>query len=163
MNMGGIVYNVMIVGGGYDEGQDIYFIWIFDVVGNVVMIFNVDIGVLLWQVFNVSVDLNLLEMIYLILGYVVVIDRDNDGLVDYLYVMDMGGQIFWFDIYNGKLGSDFIKGQCIVDFVVLLNGDNCYFYYGVDVFEVMLGSQNFYVVVVGSGWCVNLLDQVVND
>ena len=163
MNMGGTVYNVMIVGGGYDEGQDTHPTRTPDAVGNAVMIFNADTGALLWQASNASADLNLSEMTYSIPGHVAAIDRDNDGLADHLYATDMGGQIFRFDIYNGKSGSDFIKGQRIADLAASSNGDNRHFYYGVDVSEVTLGSQNFYAVVVGSGWRANPLDQVVND
>lgn len=53
--------------------------------------FDVDIGSFLWYVSNEDVDLNLMNMIYSVLGWILVIDRDNDGFVDYMYVVDMGG------------------------------------------------------------------------
>ena len=163
MNMGGTSYNVMIVGGGYDETQDTNQVKTADAVGNAVMIFNADTGALLWQASDSGADLNLSEMQYSIPGHVAAIDRDSDGYADHLYATDMGGQIFRFDVYNGESGSDFIKGQRIADLAGTGNADNRHFYYGVDVAEVALGSSNFYAVVVGSGWRANPLDDVVND
>lgn len=62
-----------------------------DGVGNVVFMFDVDIGDLFWFVSNSDVIVNLEYMNYSILVWIFVIDRDNDGFVDYMYVVDMGG------------------------------------------------------------------------
>lgn len=163
MNMGGTAYNVMIVGGGYDDTQDTNLVKTPDAVGNTVMIFNADTGALLWRASDTGADLNLSDMQYSIPGHIAAIDRDSDGYADHLYATDMGGQVFRFDVYNGESGSDFIKGQRIADLAGTGNVDNRHFYYGVDVAEVALGSNNFYGVVVGSGWRANPLDEVVND
>lgn len=163
MKMGGTAYNVMIVGGGYDDTQDTNLVTTPDVVGNAVMIFNADTGALLWQASNSGADLNLSDMQYSIPGHVAAIDRDSDGFVDHLYATDMGGQVFRFDVYNGESGADFIKGQRIADLAASGTANNRHFYYGVDVAEVALGSSNFYAVVIGSGWRANPLDEVVND
>lgn len=163
MKMGGTTYNVMIVGGGYDETQDTNTVKTPDVVGNAVMIFNADTGDLLWQASDSGSDLNLADMQYSIPGQIAAIDRNSDGLVDHMYATDMGGQVFRFDVYNGESGADFIKGQRIADLAGTSTDSNRHFYYGADVAEVALGSENFYAVVIGSGWRANPLDEVVQD
>ncbi|NVK54632.1 MAG: pilus assembly protein PilY [Alteromonadaceae bacterium] len=163
MKLGGTAYNVMVIGGGYDETQDTNNVRTTDVVGNAVMIFNADTGALLWKASNSGADVNIAEMQYAIPGHIAAIDRDNDGFADHLYATDMGGQVFRFDVYNGESGADFIKGQRIADLAGSGSSDNRHFYYGVDVSEVAQGGQNFYAVVIGSGWRANPLDTVVND
>ncbi|WP_334021207.1 PilC/PilY family type IV pilus protein [Alteromonas sp. S015] len=163
VNMGGQVKNVMIVGGGYDDVQDDRSIRANDVVGNAVYMFDADTGSLLWHASNENSDLNLTNMTYSIPGRISVIDRDNDGEADHMYVADMGGQLFRLDIYNGKSGTDFIKGARIADFGGDTAETNRHFYYGPDVTEIALGDELYYGVALGSGWRASPLDTVVED
>jgi len=163
VRFGDQVKNVMIVGGGYDESQDDKSVRGVDGVGNAVFIFDADTGSLLWHASNADADVNLPSMNYSIPGRVSVIDRDSDGFADHMYVGDMGGQLFRFDIYNGETGSNFVKGARLAD----LGGDtaetNRRFYYGPDVAEVALGDALYYAVALGSGWRAGPLDVAVED
>jgi type IV pilus assembly protein PilY1 len=163
INMGGQVKNVMIVGGGYDDAQDDRAIRANDVVGNAVFIFDADTGSLLWHASNENADLNLSNMTYSIPGRISVIDRDNDGFADHMYIADTGGQLFRLDIYNGKSGADFIKGARLADFGGDTAETNRRFYYGPDVTEIALGNELYYGVALGSGWRASPLDTVVED
>ncbi|OFC69585.1 PilC/PilY family type IV pilus protein [Alteromonas confluentis] len=155
--------NVMIIGGGYEEGHDTKDERDGDALGNAVYIFDADTGALLWEVSNEDANLNIAEMQYSIPSRISVIDRDNDGFADHMYVSDMGGQLFRMDIYNGQTGSDFMKGARIADFGGTLKPENRRFYYGADVSEVALGDELFYGVAIGSGWRAAPLDTDVND
>ncbi|MBU2979101.1 PilC/PilY family type IV pilus protein [Alteromonas sp. C1M14] len=163
VKMGSTVKNVMIVGGGYDDAQDTKTTRDADGMGNAVYMFDADTGDLLWHVSNEDADLNVSEMVYSIPSRISVIDRDNDGYADHMYVSDMGGQLFRFDIYNGNSGSDFIKGARIADFGGSTEADNRRFFYGADVTEVALGDELYYGVAIGSGWRAAPLDDVVED
>ena len=163
INMGGQVKNVVIVGGGYDDAQDDRAIRANDVVGNAVFIFDADTGSLLWHASNENADLNLSNMTYSIPGRISVIDRDNDGFADHMYIADTGGQLFRLDIYNGKSGADFIKGARLADFGGDTAETNRRFYYGPDVTEIALGNELYYGVALGSGWRASPLDTVVED
>ncbi|MCW8107366.1 PilC/PilY family type IV pilus protein [Alteromonas ponticola] len=163
VRMGDSVKNVMIVGGGYDSDQDTKSIRASDVMGNAVYIFDADTGALLWHASNSGADLNLTDMQYSVPGRVSVIDRDNDGFADHMYMADMGGQLFRFDIYNGKSGTDFIKGAKIADFAGNDANSNRHFYYGADVTEVALADEHYYGVAIGSGWRAAPLNTVVDD
>ncbi|MEW9798746.1 PilC/PilY family type IV pilus protein [Alteromonas sp. CYL-A6] len=163
VRMGGTTKNVMIVGGGYDDDQDTKAVRSPDGVGNAVYMFDADTGDLLWSASNADADLNLENMVYSIPGRISVIDRDNDGFADHMYVADMGGQLFRMDIYNGESGSDFVKGARLADFGGDTADNNRRFFYGPDVAEVALGDEAFYGVALGSGWRASPLDTVVDD
>lgn len=163
VRMGSTERNVVIIGGGYDEDQDSKTVRAPDSVGNAVFMFDADTGQLLWSASNEEADLVIPEMQYSIPGRISVIDRDNDGFADHMYVADMGGQIFRMDIYNGEAGADFVKGKRLAD----LGGDtaenNRRFFYGPDVSEVALADELYYAVAVGSGWRASPLDEVIDD
>ena len=163
MKFGDTVKNVMIVGGGYDEQQDGKDERSPDNLGNAVFIFDADNGTLLWTASNTDADLNLGAMQYSIPGRISVIDRDRDGLADHMYAADMGGQVFRFDIYNGKSGADFIKGARLADFGGSGTANNRHFYYGPDVSEIALDDEIYYAVAVGSGWRAAPLNTEVDD
>ncbi|WP_334063953.1 PilC/PilY family type IV pilus protein [Alteromonas genovensis] len=163
VKIGGLVKDVMIVGGGYDNAQDNRIVRSGDAVGNAVFMFDANTGALLWHASNADANLNLTSMQYSIPGRVSVIDRDNDGLADHMYVADTGGQLFRLDIYNGETGADFIKGARLADFGGDTAESNRRFYYGPDVSEVALGDELYYGVALGSGWRASPLDTAVED
>lgn len=163
VKIGGVVKNVMIVGGGYDNAQDDRIVRAADSIGNAVFMFDADTGALLWHASNTAATLNIPTMQYSVPGRVSVIDRDNDGLADHMYAADTGGQLFRFDIYNGETGADFIKGARLADFGGDTIESNRHFYYGPDVTEIALGDEIYYGVAIGSGWRASPLDTAVED
>ncbi|NMH58957.1 PilC/PilY family type IV pilus protein [Alteromonas ponticola] len=163
VRIGSTVKNVMIIGGGYDDEQDSKPVRASDNLGNALYILDADTGAVLWEASNADADLNLTDMQYSVPGRISVIDRDNDGFADHMYMADMGGQLFRFDIYNGESGSDFIKGAKIADFGGSDEDNNRHFYYGADVTEVALADEHYYGVAIGSGWRASPLDTVVDD
>lgn len=163
VKIGSVEKNVMIVGGGYDESQDDRKVRSPDSLGNAVYMFDADTGSLLWSASKEGASLNISSMQYSIPGRVSAIDRNSDGYVDHMYVADMGGQMFRFDIYNGETGEDFIKGAKIADFGGDTEADNRRFYYGPDVSEIALGTDLYYAVAIGSGKRASPLDTVIQD
>ncbi|QJR82078.1 pilus assembly protein PilY [Alteromonas pelagimontana] len=163
VKIGSTERNVMIVGGGYSDEQDTKSVRSADAYGNAVYMFDADSGELLWHASNADADLNLPDMQYSIPGRISVIDRDNDGFADHMYVADMGGQLFRMDIYNGSTGADFVKGARLADFGGPLEADNRRFFYGADVSEVALGDELYYAVAIGSGWRASPLNTTVAD
>jgi type IV pilus assembly protein PilY1 len=163
VRMGSVVKNVMIVGGGYDEDQDDKTNSSEDNIGNSVYMIDADSGELLWAASNANADLIVPEMTYSIPARISVIDRDSDGFADHMYVADMGAQLFRFDIYNGKTGSEFIRGAELADFNSTEAENNRRFYYGPDVSEVSLGDEHYFAVAIGSGFRAGPLNTVVDD
>lgn len=163
ININGTVKDVMIFAGGYDEGQDNYTVRTSDNVGKRIFIVDARTGQLLFDIGESGADLSLPTMQYSIPARVAVIDRQGDGLADHLYVGDMGGQLFRFDIYHGASGSDLVKGARIADLAGASTNDNRRFYNAPDVAEYNDGSGNYYAIVIGSGYRAHPLNTTVAD
>ena len=163
IKVGGTTKNVLIFGGGYDEDQDNKLLRSADSVGNSVFIVDADSGDLLWSASKADADLNLSAMEYSIPARISVIDRDNDGLADHMYVADTGGQLFRLDIHNEDAAVNLVTGGLLADFGGDLETNNRRFYYGPDVSEISLGADHYYAVVLGSGFRAHPLNATIND
>jgi type IV pilus assembly protein PilY1 len=163
IKVGAVSRNVLIFGGGYDEDQDSKLLRSADSVGNSVFIVDADSGELIWSVSSAAADLNLPEMQYSIPARISVIDRENDGFADHMYVADMGGQLFRLDIHNGESVVDLVSGGLLASFSGDIEEDNRRFYYGPDISEISLGRDHYYAVVLGSGFRAHPLNTTIND
>lgn len=163
IRIGSTARDVMIFGGGYDEDQDSKSVRSADTVGNAVFIVDADTGELIWSASKTGADLELDDMQYSIPARISVIDRENDGFADHMYVADMGGQLFRLDIHNGESGSDLVTGGLMASFAGDSAEDNRRFFYGPDVSEVSLGTEHYYAVALGSGYRAHPLDTVIDD
>ncbi len=164
VNIGGSVKEVMIFAGGYDVNQDNKLIRSADTMGNAVFMVDADSGALLWSASDLDANLNIAEMKYSIPARVAVIDRDDDGLADHMYVADTGAQLFRLDIYNGKGVNELVKGQRLADF----GGDddpaeNRRFFYAPDVSEISMGTEHYYAVAMGTGYRAHPLNTQIKD
>ena len=156
--------DVLIFGGGYDETQDSKETRSPDAIGNAVYIVDADTGALIWQASNADANLVLSDMQYSIPARISVIDRDNDGFADHLYVADTGGQIFRLDIHNGEPLNDLITGGVLASFASDGSAaDTRRFYYAPDVAEISLSNEHFYAVAIGSGYRAHPLNTVIKD
>jgi type IV pilus assembly protein PilY1 len=162
IKVGGTSRNVLIFGGGYDEGQDNKLLRSADTVGNSVFIVDADTGERIWWASLTGADFNLPEMQYSIPARISVIDRDNDGFADHMYVADTGGQLFRLDIQDESV-ADLVSGGLLADFGGDIEEDNRRFYYGPDISEISLGNDHYYAVVLGSGFRAHPLNTTIND
>jgi len=118
VNINGAAQNtqklVLVFGGGYDDTQDNYN-YKSDLIGNGVYMVDALTGSLLWRASRTGANLNLPRMLHSIPTNVSVLDLDGDSYSDRIYLGDMGGQIFRFDIYNGNPVSSLVTGGVIAD------------------------------------------------
>ncbi|WP_395340940.1 PilC/PilY family type IV pilus protein [Ningiella sp. W23] len=163
INIGGSVKDVLIFGGGYDEDQDTKITRSPDDVGNSVFIVDADNGDLLWSASDAGANLTIAEMKYSIPASISAIDRDADGLVDHMYVADMGGQLFRLDVVNGASAGSLVSGKILANLSGEAAIDNRRFYYGPDVSEIVLGDEQYYAVAIGSGYRAGPLNTTIND
>jgi type IV pilus assembly protein PilY1 len=107
---------VLIFGGGYDpteDGSDITGPYQnTDTVGNHIFMVDAITGALLWSAGPTtgSDTLKLTRMDHSIPSGVTVVDLNGDGYADRMYVGDMAGQLWRFDIYNGLSPSNLVTG-----------------------------------------------------
>jgi len=85
---------VAFIGGGYDANQDNDPIIASDLKGRAIYVVDVLDGSLVWRYSCVENP----EMAYSIPSDIQKVDTNGDGKIDRLYVGDMGGQIWRFDI-----------------------------------------------------------------
>jgi len=95
------------------------------------------------------------KMTHAIPSNITVLDTDNDGWTDRMYVGDMAGQVWRFDITNGNAVSSLVAGGVIASQggkISSTDANNRSFYNAPDVslFAVQ-GGSNYYNIAIGSG------------
>jgi type IV pilus assembly protein PilY1 len=104
---------VLIVGGGYDTAQDGAIYTTSDSVGNRLYMIDAMRGTLLWSAGPSGSNLVLPAMTHSIPSAVSVLDTNTDGYADRMYVGDMAGQLWRFDITNGNTANSLVAGGVI--------------------------------------------------
>jgi len=174
IDIGGRIHTVAIFGGGYDAGQDNRE-YRLDTKGNAVYIIDVETGERLWSAGNAqnarsSHDLSLPRMNFSIPAGIRVLDQNEDGLADRMYVGDMGGQIWRFDIINGNNSSSLVEGGVLASLGAADSTtspppatDVRRFYSTPDVVNVIKDENVFLSVNIGSGYRAHPLDTGIHD
>jgi len=162
---GTVEKTVLIFAGGYDDDQDNVTVRTADDDGNAIFIVDAGSGQLLWSGGNGG-TLAVAGMDYSIPARVKPLDMKGDGLIDRLYVADVGGQIFRFDIDNDNdsaLASS-ISGGRIANLAGTGTENARRFYYPPDVALIAKRGEPAYLsLVVASGYRAHPLDVVVQD
>ena len=156
---------VLIFGGGYDTDQDNVAVRTVDDDGNAIFIADASSGQLLWSGGNGGTQA-VAGMDYSIPARVKPLDMKGDGLTDRLYVADVGGQIFRFDIDNDNSSAlaSSITGGRIADLAGTGAANARRFYYPPDVALIAKrGDAAYLALVVASGYRAHPLDTVVQD
>jgi len=148
--------SVLIFSGGYDASQDNP-VSGADNVGNAIYIVDAVTGQLLWHAADTGADLNLANMQYSIPSDVKVLDLNSDELADRMYVGDMGGQVWRFDIHNGQPVSGLVTGGVIAQLGAAPNAtptaaESRRFYYAPDLALVRDEYSSFLHIGIGSGY-----------
>jgi len=162
---GSTVKTVLIFGGGYDTNQDSVAVRTKDSMGRAVYIADATTGKRLWMA-GQGGDLPLADMQYSVPARVKPLDLSGDGLVDRLYVADMGGQIFRFDINNDNNASlsSSITGGRIADLAGSGKTDARRFYYPPDVALIAeKGKSPYLALAIASGYRAHPLNTTIHD
>jgi type IV pilus assembly protein PilY1 len=164
---------VVVIGGGYDTVHDTAAHPAnADGVGTSLHILDLKSGTELWSASAdaATADLTLSMMTRSIPNTVRVIDLSGDGLADRMYASDMGGQIWRFDIFNGKAPSELVTGGVIAQLGAEGLGtptaaDTRRFYNAPDVSLVTDDRQQrrYIAVSIGSGYRAHPFDLSASD
>ncbi len=153
---------VVILGGGYDPGQDDYAART-DGVGNAIFILDSLSGDLLWRGTKTGGDASFNgattngSMDYSIPGDVRAVDLNGDGYADRMFAADMGGQVWRFDIAHGQPAATLVSGGVFASLgsAALASAsaaDTRRFYYAPDVAIVSNDRGSFMHIGLGSGY-----------
>jgi type IV pilus assembly protein PilY1 len=161
---------VAVFGGGYDASQDNN-VYSTDSVGNAIYMVNLITGARVWSVGDNGINHDLVMntsvayrgMDHSIPAPPLVIDTNRDGLLDRLYVGDMGGRIWRMDFFNGSSRANFGEGGVIAtlgaaDLGSPQEADLRRFYNQVDLVEDVFGELRYFSINIGSGYRAHPLD-----
>lgn len=174
VNIGGTYKDVVIVGGGYDDSQD-QAGYREDQVGNAIYMIDLLTGDLIWSAGPGDAvrnhDLVLNDMTHSIPSGIKVVDLTGDDIPDRMYVGDMGGQVWRFDILNGNSVSELVEGGLIASLGgaamegAVPMGDVRRFYAPPDVVAVLKEEpeESYLSVNIGSGFRAAPNESSTND
>lgn len=164
------VYEVLVFGGGYDPNQDDVEVRNEanrDSMGRALYIVDAETGERLWWAGpkDSGADLEIDEMHYSMPSAPKILDVNGDGWIDQIYIGDMGGQIFRFDLENGvNRARDLASGGRIADFA---EDDDATatrrFYHAPDLFGMKVGGRRYLGLIIGSGYQAHPLNDVIED
>ena len=163
---------VVVLGGGYDTTQDGYANAV-DSTGNAIYIVDSEDGDVLWHGTRAGGDKSFPAMESSFPADVKVVDLGADGFADRMYAADTGGQVWRFDIHNGRSPANLVSGGVIARLGaaplpaapdILADGpDNRRFYYSPDVALVSYRGDRFMHIGIGSGYRSHPLSTVNHD
>ena len=166
---------VVIIGEGYDTVHDTAaFPNNADNAGAGISMLDLMTGERLWRAGRTDADLELEEMTRSIPSQIRVVDFSGDGFVDRMYAVDVGGQVWRFDVFRGKEPDDtedpLVTGGVIARFggerVATAGTTNTRRFYSapdVSIFTDPVLNRRFLAIGVGSGYRAHPLDISATD
>jgi type IV pilus assembly protein PilY1 len=176
IDINGTTKHVVMIGGGYDTGQDAngYF---EDTVGNAIYMIDLDSGSVVWSagdndnhdlVMNMSSNAEAnATMKHSIPAPVRGIDLTGNGYVDRIYAGDMGGRIWRFDVFNGAANASELVGGGLLatlgaaDLGAPATADVRRFYAVADIVPILAVNEyekSYISVNIGSGYRAHPLE-----
>ena len=162
---------VVVVGEGYDTVHDTAALpATADNVGAGITMLDLVSGEKVWRAGRSNADLTIPAMTRSIPSQVRVIDFTGDGFADRMYAVDVGGQVFRFDVFRGELPADTVTGGVIARFggegIATAGATDTRRFYSapdVSIFTDPLLNRRFISIGVGSGYRAHPLDTSAPD
>ncbi|MGC3982267.1 MAG: PilC/PilY family type IV pilus protein [Steroidobacteraceae bacterium] len=168
---------VLIFGGGYDLTEETPTYTAADTSGRALYMVDAVRGTVLWSggypgiatSGGTTASQNFAGMDHAIPSDITIVDTDGDGYTDRMYVGDMAGQLWRFDITNGSTASSLVAGGVIAslgshDETTHILANNRRFYNAPDValFNPKKGAS-YYNIAIGSGYRGHPLSTAIAD
>jgi len=160
--------DVLVFGGGYDEGQDApKAAPRADAVGRAVFVVRASDGEMLWSAgpADAGTDYIVSDMLASVPATPGVIDLNEDGIADRIYITDTNAKVFRFDIDPENSGrSNFASGGMIAHVGGDEASENRRFYNSPDVaVSIPAYADPLLTISVGSGYRAHPLEEGVQD
>ena len=163
---------VIIFGAGYDTVHDtVTFPVAPDVEGAGIFMIDLQSGAELWRAGpDAGADLTLSKMTRSFPTQIRVLDMSGDGYADRMYAVDVGGQLWRFDIGGGVIPSDLVQGGVIAQLgaegqATPTAANTRRFYAAPDLAMFHDGShgRTYLSINIGSGYRAHPLDNTAAD
>jgi type IV pilus assembly protein PilY1 len=154
---------VLLFGGGYDTNQDTENAGV-DSLGRAIYMVDASTGARLWWAGGTGSGANLIsaDMEYSFPATLVAGDINSDGYTDIMFAVDVGGQVWRFDLDNS--GNDtVVTGGVIADLAGSGVDEHRRFYEEPDVSLIVRNGQVNYAIGLGSGYRAHPLSTVTQD
>lgn len=153
---------ILLFGGGYDQDADTQSQIAANDIGRAIYMVDAETGALLWSAGKTKGDILLSEMEYSIPGELTLIDIDQDGLTDYFFAVDIGGQLIRMDINPANTWpGNFATGGVIARLAGTSTGDTRRFFESPAV--AIAENRQYLHIAIGSGTRPNPLGTGVQD
>ena len=162
---------VVILGEGYDTVHDTAALPANpDNVGAGISMLELFSGERIWRAGRANASLTIPAMTRSMPSEVRVVDFSGDGFIDRMYAVDLGGQVFRFDVFRNRAPATVITGGVIARFggegvASAGDTDTRRFYSAPDVsiFTDPVLNRRFIAIGVGSGYRAHPLDVSATD
>jgi type IV pilus assembly protein PilY1 len=162
---------VLAIAGGYDLTEETPTYATSDGTGNALYLVDAVAGTVLWSGggTGLKTSTNFARMDHAIPSDIAILDTNGDGYADRMYVGDMAGQVWRFDITNGAPASSLVTGGVIAslgahDLTSPGIADTRRFYNAPDVSVVQKRGQSPYMnIAIGSGYRGHPLNTAIQD
>jgi len=142
-----------------------------DIDGRGLYIVNAETGAKIWSGGGIAsndtvpegFDKYFPDMTYSIPATPRIIDVDSDGYADQIYVGDMGGRVWRFDIAKYHTQGELVDGGIMADLSSSGTVGERRFYAEPDVAFISHRGHRFLNIGIASGWRAHPLDDVIND
>jgi type IV pilus assembly protein PilY1 len=168
IRLGDVRKDVLLFAGGYDPAVDEQpNVRVKASMGNAIYMVDAQNGQLIWMASNQVANgkgIRLAAMQYAIPANLEVVDMDRDGVADQLYVGDLGGQIWRFDILNGNDKADtLVQGGVVARLADDSVANNRRFFAKPDVSQAAKAGSVSMMLAIGSGSLTEPLSAEVKD
>ena len=179
INIAGATQNtqklVLVIAGGYDPIEESAAYRTADNVGNAIYFVDALYGTLLWKGSSSAADFQNSRMDHAIPSDVTLLDLDGDGYLNRMYVGDLAGQLWRFDVLNGQNKSNLVVGGVIASLgahddpavtapAIKSPAKTRRFYNAPDIAAVQKpGVPSYFNIAIGSGYRGHPLDTTAQD
>lgn len=167
VKVGGSKRPALVFGGGYDpdghdEQQDAGRSGEDDM-GNIIYVVDALTGKLLWSAGGDDASTTVASMKWSVPANISVVDANFDGVADFFYFGDLGGQLFRVDLDDAEVGSS--KVRRIADLSGTGATNNRRFYYAPSISYIKSedGTQESFYISIGSGYRTHPLSEQTDD
>jgi len=171
VKVGSEVKTVAVFGGGYDPSQDDNTERKEDSIGRAIYFTDIETGELVWSGGNPATQSALSDkhqpfanMNYSIPSDLAIVTDPKNGYLSQIYVGDMGGRLWRFDINNGSSITELVSGGIIADFAEDDNPKGTRrFYNKPDLSISRVNGRRMINIAIGSGYRAHPLNRIIED